>query len=68
MTENMTNPIDEELTRIAYRGCGAQSAGDRVGRLFDAAPAHLADHHRELRGALELETVRQMSVEVPGAD
>ena len=67
MTENMTNPINEDHSRIARCECGAQLAGDRVGQLFDAAQAHLAHHHPELLGALKLETVRQMSEEVPGA-
>lgn len=68
MTEAMTNPINDEHSRIAYCECGARLAGDRVGQLFDAAQAHLAHHHPELLGALELETVRQMSEEVPGGD
>ncbi|HET8978011.1 MAG TPA: hypothetical protein VFN87_07625 [Solirubrobacteraceae bacterium] len=38
-----------------------------MGQLFDAAQAHLAHHHPELLGALEFETVMQMSEEVPGA-
>ncbi len=62
----MTTTIDGEHSRIAQCECGAQLAGDRVGQLFDAAQTHLAHHHPELLGALELETVRQMSEEVPG--
>jgi len=67
MTEHMTPSITEEHSRIAYCECGAQLAGDRVGQLFDAAQAHLAHHHPELLGALELEMVEHMSEEVPGA-
>jgi len=62
----MMNSINEEHSRIARCECGAQLERDRVGQLFDAAQAHLAHHHPELLGALELETVRQMSEEVPG--
>jgi hypothetical protein len=62
----MMNSINEEHSRIAQCECGAQLAGDRVGQLFGAAETHLAHHHPELLGALELETVRQMSEEVPG--
>ncbi|MGA9857543.1 MAG: hypothetical protein WBQ18_06745 [Solirubrobacteraceae bacterium] len=67
MTEDMTNPINEEHSRIAYCECGAQLQGDSGGQLFDATQAHLAHHHPELLGAVGLDVVAQMAEERPGA-
>jgi hypothetical protein len=67
MTENMMKQVNEEHSRIIACEGGARLAGEGVGELFDAAPAHLT-HHHELLGAPELETVSRMSVEVSGAD
>lgn len=52
--------------RIAYCECGAQFAGDSEQELFDAAQRHLAHHHPQLLGALELEMVHQMAEDVGG--
>jgi hypothetical protein len=52
--------------RIAYCECGAQLAGDSEKELFAAAQRHLAHHHPQLLGALELETVAQMAEAVTG--
>jgi predicted small metal-binding protein len=60
-------PINEGPSRIAYCECGAQLAGDSEQELFDAAQQHLAHHHPQLLGALELDVVAQMSEERPGA-
>jgi hypothetical protein len=53
--------------RIAYCECGAQLTGGSEQELFDAAQRHLAHHHPQLLGALELETVQQMAETVGGA-
>jgi hypothetical protein len=68
MTENMMKQVNEEHSRIIACESGARLAGEGVGELFDAAPAHLTHHHPELLGAPELETVSRMSVEVQGAN
>jgi hypothetical protein len=60
-------PITEGPSRIAYCECGAQLAGDSKQELFDAAQSHLAHHHPQLLGALELDVVAQMAEERPGA-
>jgi hypothetical protein len=60
-------PINEGPSRIAYCECGAQLAGDSEQELFDAAQQHLAHHHPQLLGALELDVVAQMAEERPGA-
>jgi hypothetical protein len=60
-------PINEGPSRIAYCECGAQFAGDSEQELFDAAQQHLAHHHPQLLGALELDVVAQMAEERPGA-
>lgn len=52
--------------RIAYCECGAQLAGDSQEELFDAAQRHLAHHHPQLLGALELDVVHQMAEDVGG--
>ena len=52
--------------RIAFCECGAQLSGESEQELFDAAQRHLAHHHPQLLGALELETVHQMAEDVGG--
>ena len=52
--------------RIAFCECGAQLAGDSEQDLFAAAQRHLAHHHPQLLGALELDTVHQMAEDVGG--
>ncbi len=52
--------------RIAFCECGAQLAGDTQEELFAAAQRHLAHHHPQLLGAMELETVQQMAEDVGG--
>jgi hypothetical protein len=63
----MMTPIKEQSSRIAFCECGAQLAGDSKQELFDAAQLHLAHHHPQLLGALELDVVSQMAEERPGA-
>ena len=62
MTANNDQP-----SQIAYCECGAQFAGGNRQELFAAAERHLAHHHPQLLGALELEVVSQMAEELPGA-
>jgi hypothetical protein len=64
----LTTKINGGHQRIAYCECGAQLAGDSDEGLFDAAQRHLAHHHPQLLGALELETVNQMAESVGGID
>ncbi|MHB8656647.1 MAG: hypothetical protein ACYC91_01635 [Solirubrobacteraceae bacterium] len=52
--------------RIAYCECGAQLTGDSAQSLFDAAQRHLAHHHPQLLGAMELETLAQMADDAGG--
>jgi hypothetical protein len=52
--------------RVAYCECGAQFAAGTEAQLFEAAQAHLAQHHPELMGAFELEVVTQMAEGRPG--
>jgi hypothetical protein len=47
--------------RIAYCECGARLAGGSREELFEAAERHLARHHPQLLGAMELEMVAQMA-------
>ena len=54
--------------RVAVCECGAQLAGDTQEALFAAAERHVAHHHPELVGALELDVVMQMAEEVGGID
>ena len=60
-------PIKEKPSRIAYCECGAQLVGGTERELFDAAQLHLAHHHPQLLGALELDMVTQMAEGRPGA-
>jgi hypothetical protein len=52
--------------RIAYCECGAAFAASTEVQLFEAAQAHLAQHHPELMGAFELGVITQMAEERPG--
>jgi hypothetical protein len=52
--------------RIAYCECGAQLAGESEQELFESVQRHLAHHHPQLLGALELDTVHQMAEDVGG--
>ena len=58
--------IANSQRRIAFCECGAQLAGGSEQELFDAVQRHLAHHHPQLLGALELETVHQMAEDVGG--
>jgi len=58
--------IKEEHLRIAYCECGAQLAGGSEEELFDAAQQHVAHHHPQLLGALELDVLMQMAEDVGG--
>jgi hypothetical protein len=58
--------IKNSNRRIAFCECGAQFAGDSEEELFEAAQRHLAHHHPQLLGALELDTVHQMAEDVGG--
>ena len=60
-------PINEQPSRIAYCECGARLVGESQQELFDAAQLHLAHHHPQLLGALELDVLTQMAEERPGA-
>jgi hypothetical protein len=63
-----TNTVDglEQHRRIAYCECGAQLAGATQEELFEAAQRHLALHHPQLLGALELGMVAQMAEDAGG--
>jgi len=58
----------EEHRQIAYCECGAQLTGHSRLALFQAAQRHVAHHHPELVGALELDMVMQMAEDVGGID
>jgi hypothetical protein len=58
--------ITNKHRRTAFCECGAQLAGDSEQELFEAAQRHLAHHHPQLLGALELDTVHQMAEDVGG--
>ena len=60
--------INERHRRIAYCECGAQLAGGSKQELFDAAQQHIAHHHPQLLGALELDVLMQMAEDVGGID
>jgi hypothetical protein len=57
---------DSGHRRIAFCECGARLVGDSEAELFDATQRHLAHHHPQLLGAMELETVQQMAEDVGG--
>jgi hypothetical protein len=58
--------IRHSSRRIAYCECGAQLAGNSEQELFKAAQRHVAHHHPQLLGALELDVVQQMAEDVGG--
>jgi hypothetical protein len=58
--------ITEGHRRIAYCECWAQLAGESKQELFDAVQRHVAHHHPQLLGALELDVVMQMAEDVGG--
>lgn len=60
--------IETGHRQIAYCECGAQLAGESRLALFEAAERHVAHHHPELLGALELDVVMQMAEDVGGTD
>ena len=57
-----------EHRRVARCECGALLVGDSEQELYEAAQLHLARHHPQLLGALELEVVAQMAEDVGGGD
>lgn len=52
--------------RVANCECGAQLAGGSQEELFEAVQRHVAHHHPQLLGALELDLVKQMAENVEG--
>jgi hypothetical protein len=60
--------INDRHLRIAYCECGAQLAGGSRQELFEAAQQHLAHHHPQLLGALELDVLMEMAEDVGGID
>ena len=60
--------VVEGHRQIAFCECGAQLAGGSRLELFQAAERHVAHHHPELVGALELDMVVQMAENVGGID
>jgi hypothetical protein len=68
MDQGLITTINERPRRIAYCECGAQLAGGSKQELFDAAQQHLAHHHPQLLGALELDVLMQMAEDVGGID
>jgi len=58
--------INEGHRRIANCECGAQLAGSSQEELFEAVQRHVAHHHPQLLGALELDVVNQMAENVAG--
>jgi hypothetical protein len=61
-----TTTVSGGHRRIAYCECGAQLAGESEQELFESVQRHLAHHHPQLLGALELDTVHQMAEDVGG--
>jgi hypothetical protein len=60
--------IGTERRQVAVCECGAQLVGESKQALFEAAERHVAHHHPELLGALELDVVVQMAEDVGGID
>ena len=58
--------INDGTRRTAFCECGAQLTGGSEQELFEAAQRHLAHHHPQLLGALELEMVSHMAEDVGG--
>ena len=56
----------EGRKRVAKCECGAQLAGGTQEELFEAVQRHVAHHHPQLLGALELDLVNQMAENVEG--
>ena len=57
---------NEGRKRVAKCECGAQLAGGTQEELFEAVQRHVAHHHPQLLGALELDLVNQMAENVEG--
>ena len=57
---------NEGRKRVANCECGAQLAGGTQEELFEAVQRHVAHHHPQLLGALELDLVNQMAENVEG--
>jgi predicted small metal-binding protein len=66
MDEGGAATINGGHTRIANCECGAQLAGGSKEELFEAVQRHVAHHHPQLLGALELDLVNQMAENVEG--
>jgi hypothetical protein len=60
--------INGQHRRIAYCECGAQLVGGSKQELYEAAQQHIAHHHPQLLGALELDVLMQMAEDVGGID
>lgn len=60
------DPINEERSRIVSPEFGAGLGGDREGRIFDAAAAHIAHRQPEPLGATGLGLVRRVTGEGTG--
>jgi predicted small metal-binding protein len=58
--------INEGNRRIVNCECGAQLAGGSEAELFEAVQRHVAHHHPQLLGAMELDLVNQMAENVAG--
>jgi hypothetical protein len=58
--------ITEGRRRVATCECGAQLVGGTQEELFEAVQRHVAHHHPQLLGALELDVVNQMAENVEG--
>jgi len=58
--------IANKHRRTAFCECGAHLAGDSEQELFDSVQQHLAHHHPQLLGAVELEMVHQMAEDAGG--
>ena len=67
MTHITMNEINAQFSRVAYCECGARLAGNSRQELFEAAQAHLAQHHPQLLGAIGADLVGEMAEERPGA-
>lgn len=58
--------ITEGNRRIVNCECGAQLTGGTEAELFEAVQRHVAHHHPQLLGAMELDLVNQMAENVAG--
>ena len=59
---------NEGRRRVAKCECGAQLAGGTQEELFEAVQRHVAHHHPQLLGALELDVLMQMAEDIGGSD